>query len=65
MPDLIDRAQEAMEQLDEIRARKRPTDPSPQATGLCLWCGEPVPDGRRWCGPECRDDWEWHDEHCL
>lgn len=24
-------------------------------TGECLYCGEPVPDGRRWCCPECRD----------
>ena len=29
-----------------------------QATGRCLWCGEPVADGRRWCDAECRDEWE-------
>ena len=32
----------------------------PHATGRCLWCGEPLADGRRWCGPDCRDDWESH-----
>lgn len=28
------------------------------ATGECLFCGEPLPVGMRWCGVECRDDWE-------
>lgn len=28
------------------------------ATGECLFCGEPCEAGRRWCGPECRDDFE-------
>jgi hypothetical protein len=28
------------------------------ATGACLWCEEPLPPGVRWCGAECRDDWQ-------
>jgi hypothetical protein len=29
-----------------------------RATGLCLYCDEPAADGRRFCGPECRDGFE-------
>jgi hypothetical protein len=29
-----------------------------EATGFCLFCYEPVEAGRRWCCPECRDQWE-------
>jgi len=32
--------------------------PAAQATGECLWCGERLPDGRRWCDVECRDEWD-------
>lgn len=32
--------------------------PGPEATGCCLWCEEPVAEGRRWCNAACRDDWE-------
>ena len=29
-----------------------------EATGLCLYCGEDLPEGVRWCNAECRDEWE-------
>lgn len=32
--------------------------PEAQPTGFCLNCGEPLQNDRRWCGPECREDWE-------
>jgi hypothetical protein len=41
---------------DAIAAARRPT--GPVATGYCLWCDEPLAAGRRWCGAECRDEWE-------
>lgn len=28
------------------------------ATGKCLWCEEEVPHDHRWCGSECRDEWQ-------
>jgi hypothetical protein len=28
------------------------------ATGECLFCEAPLPPGLRWCGAECRDDWQ-------
>jgi RNA polymerase-binding transcription factor DksA len=55
--DEADRAQAAVEFLLHLALRQRNTD-SPKATGVCLWCGEELPDGRRWCSPECRDAWE-------
>ena len=27
-------------------------------SGHCIWCGEPVDDGRRWCSADCRNDYE-------
>lgn len=30
----------------------------PAATGACLCCGEPLPEGLRWCDAECRDTWQ-------
>jgi hypothetical protein len=32
------------------------------ATGQCLSCEEPLPPGMRWCGAECRDDWQRDNE---
>jgi RNA polymerase-binding transcription factor DksA len=37
--------------LDEIGSQAIPEND----TGACLYCGEPVPDSRRWCSAECRD----------
>jgi hypothetical protein len=59
--DIIDQTQERMERLSECEHRfgvpKRKPE-APQATGYCLNCGEPIADMRRWCGAECRDEWE-------
>lgn len=30
----------------------------PVANGECHNCGAHLAAGLRWCGPECRDDWE-------
>jgi hypothetical protein len=61
MADEIDRANDLAQQLlDATLTQKKPVGPSP--TGACLWCGEPLPDGRRWCSPECRDDWQAHQD---
>lgn len=32
--------------------------PVAQATGRCLNCTVRVRKGIRWCGPDCRDDWQ-------
>jgi hypothetical protein len=75
MADLVDKAQAQQEGLEEARQRfgagtKNLQPAAPEATGFCLNCGiplKPVPGAPvepRWCGAECRDDWEWFDAHC-
>lgn len=57
--DIID---EASDREEELRQRalgnRKPNGPAP--TGVCLnvECGEPVPVGHRWCGPNCRSRYE-------
>ncbi|MDR4518944.1 MAG: hypothetical protein MRK00_16360 [Nitrosomonas sp.] len=57
--DQIDIANER-EQMDTQRAieNARKLHKAAEATGHCLFCGDDVEDGVRWCSPECRDDWE-------
>ena len=58
MADMFDLAseREEMDRTIALRVRK-PEGPKP--TGRCLWCDEPVEEGRRWCPRvECRDQWE-------
>ncbi len=57
--DQFDRATQ-LEELDRDEALKYRKPEGPQATGRCLYCAEPVEDGRRWCGVECRNFWERH-----
>lgn len=57
MADDIDRGCELEEKYREAALKVRRPE-GPQATGECLWCGEAVEDGRRWCGAACRDSWE-------
>jgi hypothetical protein len=59
MSDDADRAEEIIEQTvaDAIAAARREKRAA-RATGRCLWCGEKTGQGRRWCSPDCRDDWE-------
>lgn len=57
MADEADRAQIEIErEIERLTRHRRP--PGPEATGHCLWCEAPLPDGRRWCDAECRDAWE-------
>ncbi len=55
--DIADLAQQR-EERDRDRAMAARRETGPQATGACLWCGEPLGDGRRWCDALCRDHWE-------
>lgn len=57
--DEIDRADAEIERsLAEAARTRHPAGPVP--TGRCLYCDEIVGDQRRWCGPDCRDQWEAH-----
>lgn len=52
--DDIDRAQVNIEALTKNPPRK---PEGPAATGFCLNCDHPLPEGLRWCDGLCRDDW--------
>lgn len=58
--DVIDQAQQQIEQALERALKQRRAEPEAAFTGYCLWCGELVEAPRRWCCAECRDDWEVH-----
>lgn len=44
---------------DALRKRK---PNGPESTGFCLNCNTRLTGGRRWCDPECREDWELRDK---
>lgn len=59
MADEVDIAQERMElEYRYARLAAQHFRAEASATGECLWCGEALEDGRRWCNAECRDSWE-------
>ena len=49
--DIASRAEERARQA--AMSHRKPAGPA--ATGHCLNCGEPLAEGRRWCGADCRD----------
>lgn len=57
--DIIDNADEMMEQLHSARiAEIRSTRSGLIATGRCYNCEEHVPAGQTFCDADCRDDYE-------
>lgn len=57
--DIADRADKEIEMLERVQREHMHRDtPEAIAIGECLFCGEPLAVGMRWCGAECRDDWE-------
>lgn len=62
-PTLMDEADIANDraEVDLQRALQVRRPEGPLATGACLWCSEPVPQGFRWCNRECRDYWQRFD----
>ena len=61
MPDFFDEASDHENELRELAlatARGRPLVEA-EATGACLWCGEPQADpAKRWCDKDCLTDWD-------
>ena len=59
MADEVDVTQEQIEREIEIMRRAiAAMSEETKPIGECLWCGETLDDGRRWCNAECRDSWE-------
>lgn len=64
--DVFDQAT-AREERDREMALMQRMPEGPEATGLCLNCGEPLGGGARWCDGECLRDWqarEWRTGVC-
>ena len=57
MADILDQASELEAMLTRAATLlRKPT--GPVAKGECLYCGEPLDDGLRWCDASCRDEFE-------
>ncbi len=56
--DEIDRANSMTDIYLDIALKTRERGPKIEPTGKCLYCEAPLPDGRRWCDADCRDDWQ-------
>lgn len=59
MADEADRAQAQLDALApfEIGMSKKKEGPPP--IGRCYFCEAPVDGAMRWCGDDCRNDWEY------
>jgi len=59
--DDADRAEERIEQVleDALAEVRRAQERGIKAVGVCLFCGEPLPDHMRFCDADCRDGWEF------
>jgi hypothetical protein len=62
MTDEIDHANDQVQRYSDAKIKEiRSKAVIPENhTGKCLWCREPVPDKRRWCDADCRDEMENH-----
>ena len=58
MSDDADFAEDRIQKERERAIRAASQVQDLPATGSCLFCDEPVGEGRRFCGPECRDGWD-------
>lgn len=57
--DQIDHANDlAQRERDTSAAIAANAGPVAEPNGRCLNCGTRLRKGRRWCDPECREDWE-------
>lgn len=56
--DFLDDASEIESNERERLIAKARRQPKILATGHCLYCNAGVENSRRFCSPECRDDWE-------
>lgn len=59
MPDELDQIQERMERDEELRKKYTPKPIEIKSIGKCLYCGESLEDGQRFCDADCRDDFEY------
>jgi hypothetical protein len=53
--DLASEREEIARQSALVTCRK---PEAPASIGCCLYCGERLPIPMRWCGPDCRNEYE-------
>ena len=58
MADEIDQANDQVQKALDATMKTIQTKIEDNNTGKCIWCGDTVPDKRRWCSVECRDEQE-------
>lgn len=56
--DDADLTAEREERQAELARKYRRPAPALAATGACLFCGDELGDGLRFCDAHCRDDWQ-------
>ena len=55
--ELLDRAQIEIDRtLERSIMNMKAQELQYKAMGVCLYCGQPLKDGKRWCDSDCRDD---------
>ena len=61
MSDEIDLANDLLQQMIDAGIKQAQGNINTHnESGQCIWCSEPVQDGRRWCSADCRNDYEKH-----
>lgn len=55
MADEADVANDHLQKITDAAIASINTTIPINLTGECIWCGEAVPDDRRWCSADCRD----------
>jgi RNA polymerase-binding transcription factor DksA len=58
MVDEVDVSSKNVEKEIETALKNIDTTIPKNKTGKCWTCGVAVPDDRRWCSVECRDEYE-------
>lgn len=54
----MDDADLADKEILAMTQHRKESEPEAKPTGKCLWCGDPVDQGKRWCCVSCRDEWD-------
>lgn len=60
--DILDNASEIESNERERLIAKARKSMKVLATGHCLFCNVELESGKRFCSPDCRDDWELEQE---
>lgn len=62
MNDEVDIANDLVQHMIDMGVTNAKTKAkiTPNTSGKCIWCEDPVKDERRWCSIECRNEYQKH-----